>query len=85
MENKDANEVETVLSENIEEDKKEKTEETEEIEKKKDKTFMNENISTQEISISEITELATKLNELYMIIANGELKSAYLPQSSPMG
>lgn len=82
MENKDANEVETVLSENIEEEKKEKTEETE---KKKDKTFMNENISTQEISVSEITELATKLNELYMIIANGELKSAYLPQSSPMG
>jgi hypothetical protein len=76
MENKDSNEVDPILSENIEGEKKE---ETEENEKKKDTKIMDETITTKEISISEITDLATKLNELYMIIANGELKSAYLP------
>jgi hypothetical protein len=63
------NVVETLSNENI----------------KEEKESMNEDISTQEISILEITDLSTKLNELYRIIANGELKSAYLPQTSPMG
>lgn len=65
--------VESISNEPIDKEKKEENKES-----------MYENISTSKISISEITELANQLNELYRIVASGELKSAYLPQSSPM-
>lgn len=66
--------VESISNEPIDKEKKEEN----------NKESMYENISTSKISISEITELANQLNELYRIVASGELKSAYLPQSSPM-